>query len=94
MTCAARRKIRQFPTAHKWRAIKRAEPGEGVLPLVRKLGISRKLFITATALSRNCGNFHEGALPANIRPFAASISAGPHVNSLLIRIKVVSAIEC
>ena len=40
---AARGKIRQFPTAFKLKAIKRAEGGEGVLPLARKLGISRKL---------------------------------------------------
>ena len=40
---AARGKIRQFPTAYKFKAIKRAEGGEGVLPVARKLGISRKL---------------------------------------------------
>jgi transposase len=40
---AARGKIRQFPTAYKLKAIKRAEGGEGVLPVARKLGISRKL---------------------------------------------------
>jgi transposase len=40
---AARGKIRQFPTAYKLKAIKRAEEGEGVLPVARKLGISRKL---------------------------------------------------
>ncbi len=35
--------IRPFPTAFKLKAIKRAEGGEGVLPVARKLGISRKL---------------------------------------------------
>jgi transposase len=40
---AARGKLRQFPTAFKLKAIKRAEGGEGVLPVARKLGISRKL---------------------------------------------------
>ena len=40
---AAREKIRQFPTAFKLKAIKRAEGGEGVLPVARNLGISRKL---------------------------------------------------
>ena len=40
---AAIRKNRQFPTAYKLKAIKRAEGGEGVLPVARKLGISRKL---------------------------------------------------
>jgi transposase len=40
---AAREKIRQFPTAFKLKAIKRAEEGGGVLPVARKLGISRKL---------------------------------------------------
>jgi transposase len=40
---AARGKIRQFPTAYKLKAIKHAEGGEGVLPVARKLGISRKL---------------------------------------------------
>src|SRR3954453_5137637 len=34
--------IRTFPTTYKLKAIKRAE-GEGVLPVARKLGISRKL---------------------------------------------------
>ena len=40
---AAKAKNRQFPTAFKLKAIKRAEGGEGVLPVARKLGISRKL---------------------------------------------------
>ena len=40
---AARAKSRQYPTAYKLKAIKRAEGGEGVLPVARKLGISRKL---------------------------------------------------
>ena len=40
---AARGRIRRFPTAYKLKAIKRAEGGEGVLPVARKLGISRKL---------------------------------------------------
>ena len=40
---AASGKIRQFPTAYKLKAIRRAEGGEGVLPVARKLGISRKL---------------------------------------------------
>src|SRR5439155_27164067 len=35
--------IRTFPTAYKLKAIKRAEGGEGVLPVGRKLGISSKL---------------------------------------------------
>jgi len=30
--------IRTFPTAYKLKAIKRAEGGEGVLPVARKLG--------------------------------------------------------
>ena len=34
---AARGKIRQFPTAYELKAIKRAEGGEGVLPVARKL---------------------------------------------------------
>ena len=40
---AARGKNCRFPTAFKLKAIKRAEGGEGVLPVARKLGISRKL---------------------------------------------------
>jgi transposase len=40
---AAKAKSRQYPTAFKLKAIKRAEQGEGVLPVARKLGISRKL---------------------------------------------------
>lgn len=39
---ATRGKIRQFQTAYKLKAIKRAQGGEGVLPVARKLGISRK----------------------------------------------------
>jgi transposase len=38
----ARGKHRQFPMAFNLTAIKRAEGGEGVLPVARKLGISRK----------------------------------------------------
>jgi transposase len=40
---AAKRKNRRFPTAYKLKAIKRAEGGEGVLPVARKLGIPRKI---------------------------------------------------
>jgi transposase len=39
----ARTKSRQYPTAYKLKAIKRVERGEGVLPVARELGISRKL---------------------------------------------------
>lgn len=39
---AGRGKKRQFPTAYKIKAIKRIERGEGVLPVARELGISRK----------------------------------------------------
>src|SRR5262245_12498828 len=35
--------IRMFRTVYKLKEIKRAEGGEGVLPVARKLGISRKL---------------------------------------------------
>jgi transposase-like protein len=40
---AAKVKSRQYPTAFKLKAIKLAEGGEGVLPVARKLGMSRKL---------------------------------------------------
>ena len=40
---AGRAKKRQFPTAYKLKAIKRVERGEGVLPVARELGISRKI---------------------------------------------------
>jgi transposase len=40
---ATRAKSRQYPTAYKLKAIKRVERGEGVLPVARELGISRKL---------------------------------------------------
>ncbi|MBR0751619.1 helix-turn-helix domain-containing protein [Bradyrhizobium jicamae] len=40
---ARRAKKRQFPTAYKLKAIKRVERGEGVLPVARELGISRKI---------------------------------------------------
>jgi transposase len=43
MTCGSKRKNRQFPTAYKLKAIKRVERGEGVLPVARELGISRKI---------------------------------------------------
>jgi transposase len=36
-------KSRAFPTAFKLAAIKRLEAGDAVLPLARKLGVSRKL---------------------------------------------------
>ncbi|MGY3110700.1 MULTISPECIES: transposase [unclassified Bradyrhizobium] len=39
----ARGKNRQFPTAFKLKAIKRVERGDGVLPVARELGISRKI---------------------------------------------------
>lgn len=39
----AKVKSRAFPTAFKLAAIKRLEAGEAVLPLARKLGVSRKL---------------------------------------------------
>jgi transposase len=40
---AAPEKKRRFPTAYKVKAIKRVERGEGVLPVARDLGISRKI---------------------------------------------------
>lgn len=36
-------KLETFPTAFKLAAIKRLEAGEAVLPLARKLGVSRKV---------------------------------------------------
>jgi transposase len=35
--------VPEFPTAYKLKAIKRFEQGEGVLPVARELGISRKI---------------------------------------------------
>jgi transposase len=40
---ATRTKSRQYPTTYKLKAIKRVERGEGVLPVARELGISRKI---------------------------------------------------
>lgn len=40
---AVQGKNRQFPTAYKIEAIKRVERGDGVLPVARELGISRKI---------------------------------------------------
>ncbi len=40
---AAKAKSGRYPTAYKMKAIKRVERGEGVLPVARELGISRKL---------------------------------------------------
>jgi transposase len=36
-------KFRTFPTAFRLAAIRRLEAGEAVLPLARKLGVSRKI---------------------------------------------------
>ena len=38
-----KKKLKTFPTAFKLAAIKRLEAGEAVLPLARKLGVSRKV---------------------------------------------------
>ena len=40
---ATKPKSGRYPTAYKIKAIKRVERGEGVLPVARELGISRKL---------------------------------------------------
>jgi transposase len=40
---ATKAKSGRYPTAYKVKAIKRVERGEGVLPVARELGISRKL---------------------------------------------------
>jgi transposase len=40
---ATKAKRGRYPTAYKVKAIKRVERGEGVLPVARELGISRKL---------------------------------------------------
>lgn len=40
---ATKAKSGRYPTAYKVKAIKRIERGEGVLPVARELGISRKL---------------------------------------------------
>jgi transposase len=40
---ATKAKSDRYPTAYKIKAIKRVERGEGVLPVARELGISRKL---------------------------------------------------
>ena len=40
---ATKAKSGRYPTAYKIKAIKRVERGEGVLPVARELGISRKL---------------------------------------------------
>ena len=42
MTCGSKRKEPSVSDGVKLKAIKRAEGGEGVLPVARKLGISRK----------------------------------------------------
>ena len=70
---AARGKNRRFPTAFKLKAIKRAEGGEGVLPVARKLGISRKLLhefkarkIPHQARVLPCGHYSSGRIPFNL----------------------------
>jgi hypothetical protein len=44
--------FRTFPTAFELAAIKRLEAGEAVLPLVRELGVSRKLGMPALTRPR------------------------------------------
>ena len=61
---AARGKNRQFPTAYKLKAIKRVERGEGVLPVARELGISRKILITVTVHKTLAGEL--SALSPNV----------------------------
>jgi transposase len=79
---AAIRKNRQFPTAYKLKAIKRAEGGEGVLPVARKLGISRKLLHDWIKAWKACGpeglNRKRGPKPGprKLRPLAKPVAKG------------------
>jgi transposase-like protein len=64
--------IRTFPTAYKLKAIKRAEGGEGVLPVARKLGISRKLLHDWI----KAWKAHGPAGPRKLRPLAEPAAKG------------------
>jgi transposase len=66
-------KFKAFPTAFKLAAIKRLEAGEAVLPLARKLGVSRKLLHDW----RKAWKLHGPAgLNRKRGPLAASLSGG------------------
>jgi transposase len=75
-------KFKAFPTAFKLAAIKRLEAGEAVLPLARKLGVSRKVlhdWRKAWKLHGPAGlNRKRGPKPGprKLRPLAEPVAKG------------------
>ena len=72
---------RQYPTAYKLKAIKRAEGGEGVLPVARKLGIARKLLHDSIKAWNADGpeglNRKRGPMASTRAPMSAAASPAP-----------------
>ena len=86
--------FRTFPTAFKLKAIKRLEAGEAVLPLARKLGVSRKLlhdWRKAWKLRGPAGlNRKRGPKPGprKLRPVAESAAKGSSSELAQARVKI------
>jgi transposase len=86
--------FRTFPTAFKLAAIKRLEAGEAVLPLARKLGVSRKLlhdWRKAWKLYGPAGlNRKRGPKPGprKLRPLAVSAAKGSSSELAQARVKI------
>jgi transposase-like protein len=86
--------FRVFPTAFKLAAIKRLEGGEAVLPLARKLGVSRKLlhdWRKAWKLHGPAGlNRKRGPKPGprKLRPLAEPAAKGSSGELAQARVKI------
>ena len=87
-------KLKTFPTAFKLAAIKRLEAGEAVLPLARKLGVSRKLlhdWRKAWRLHGPAGlNRKRGPKPGprKLRPLAEPAAKGSNGELAQARVKI------
>ena len=87
-------KLKTFPTAFKLAAIKRLEAGEAVLPLARKLGVSRKLlhdWRKAWRLHGPAGlNRKRGPKPGprKLRPLAEPAAKGSSGELAQARVKI------
>ena len=74
--------VRTFPTAYKLKAIKRAEGGEGVLPVARKLGLGLRWGFTGYwDYGDSALNLTDCTCPDIIAPWPAS----PVLSSPIIR---------
>ena len=89
-----KKKLKAFPTAFKLLAIKRLEAGEAVLPLARKLGVSRKVlhdWRKAWKLHGPAGlNRKRGPKPGprKLRPLAEPAAKGSNGELALAREKI------